>query len=780
MSPRAVDARAGARPEDWDHFAALGLTADLLPVVSDASIGISLNSTMQAAGKTPSIVGGDGLIVGLAQWTQRQSTAGNVARWRADGRLGICLQTRNVRAIDVDVPQGEQAAEIAAEIEAFILALLPRRSRPDSAKFLLAFRMGGGHRKRVIRTEHGIIEFLANGQQFVAVGRHPDGAHYRWDGAHGAGLPPEFPEITAADFSALWLHLNDRFGVAPETVGREAFGPSGAEDRDPTADDVVRYIEEHGWVLGIGREGERYVRCPWEHEHTTQSGVTASAWFPAGSGGYEQGHYRCLHAHCEHRGRGEFLAEIGYAIEDFETLTTIAIGQDGRPLAAPEGEAGGQVSTQGAEVPWPAFERVAKGARAGKILSTANNLMMALRRPDFTGWRIAHDEFRDEITIGPHDASTAGEMTAFRDDHYMRLRLSIENRGFEPISKELLRDAVALAARECTYDSARAWLHGLKWDGVPRIERFFTTYLGSKDTAYARALGLYLWTALAGRVSEPGVKADIVPILEGEQGIRKSTAVAAIAPTPDCFVEIGLADKEEDLARKMRGALVAEIAELDGLHTRAIEGIKKFITRTHEKWVPKYKEFATTFARRLVFVGTTNRDDLLADETGNRRWAPINVTRADVEAIVRDREQLWAEGFEVFGLAGVCWQGVEDLAAPAHEAYAMGDEWETAVCAWLETTDPFAEGAEADVPRGEKVFTTAQLLVGAIGMPMERVNRLAQNRVAMILRRLGYEKKPVKLGRRPVKAWVRKGAERHEWLAGGAVGGGGGAGAGDF
>ncbi|MCV5824559.1 virulence-associated E family protein, partial [Escherichia coli] len=85
------------------------------------------------------------------------------------------------------------------------------------------------------------------------------------------------------------------------------------------------------------------------------------------------------------------------------------------------------------------------------------------------------------------------------------------------------------------------------------------------------------------------------------------------------------AEKDDDLARKMRGRLVAEIGELRGLNTKELESIKAFVTRTHENWIPKYREFATQFPRRLVFVGTTNEDEFLADKTGNRRWLPVEV-----------------------------------------------------------------------------------------------------------------------------------------------------------
>ena len=141
---------------------------------------------------------------------------------------------------------------------------------------------------------------------------------------------------------------------------------------------------------------------------------------------------------------------------------------------------------------------------------------------------------------------------------------------------------------------------------------------------------------VGGRVLEPGIKADMVPILVGPQGCGKSSGVEALSPDPAFFTEISFAEKDDDLARKMRGRLVAEIGELRGLNTKELESIKAFVTRTHENWIPKYREFATQFPRRPVFVGTTNEDEFLADKTGNRRWLPVEVSKVDVKAIKRD------------------------------------------------------------------------------------------------------------------------------------------------
>jgi hypothetical protein len=175
----------GATPEAWAHFdMVLGLTADLLPVVSNPNAKVSPDSKMKALGKTPSWYNGRGEAAGIAEWTTRQSSGANIDAWMREPDYGICLQTRAVRALDIDVEDPVLAKEIedafAREVGGDHLA---RRIRHNSGKRLVAFSIpdgqGGdeGFFKRSFRLANGagLVEFLATGQQFVAVGTHTSG-----------------------------------------------------------------------------------------------------------------------------------------------------------------------------------------------------------------------------------------------------------------------------------------------------------------------------------------------------------------------------------------------------------------------------------------------------------------------------------------------------------------------------------------------------------------------------------------------------------------------------
>lgn len=306
-----MQTRYGALPEEWDQLSlALGLTSDLLPVVSNPKAAISPDSAMKSVGKTPSRYNGRRQAVGFAGWTQYTATNKDITTWRKQPDYGICIQTREVRAIDIDVEDARTADAIASAIYTQTGISLPKRTRPNSAKCLFVFSLPGDLPKRVIRLEQGIIELLASGQQFVACGTHPSGARYGWD----HGLPDTIPELTLEQVDALWEHLAHTFGTSAtvSTSPSKAKVLDSAIANDPTA----TYLLDHEWVKSTERDGRLHITCPFEHEHTTESAVSATTYFPANTGGYQHGHFDCRHAHCEHRTDDEFKAQIGIPVSD--------------------------------------------------------------------------------------------------------------------------------------------------------------------------------------------------------------------------------------------------------------------------------------------------------------------------------------------------------------------------------------------------------------------------------------------------------------------------------
>lgn len=714
----------GATPDEWFHFdLVLGRTDQLLPVVCNPGAVISPDSKLKALGKTPSRYNRDRLATGIKDWTEHVVTERDFTRWSNEPDYGICVRTgHGWLALDCDSEDEDIQADIRKTLVQLLGELPPRRWRANSNKCLYLLAVDGDFRKRIHRLagDRGIIELLANGQQFVACGTHSSGVRIEWDG----GLPEEPPAVTAGQLETLWQRLAEQL---PVSVTTEA-GSTKMRDRSTftpgATDDTAEYLDANGWTLLDGANGERYIRCPFEDGHSTGGDPTSTVYFPGGTAGFEQGHFKCLHASCAHRDDGDFLNAIGIRNDDFEDLTSTDVAE---PL------------------PLPAFER----DKWGRIEATISNAAKAVVRPDFVDIDIRFDQFRDEIMFAP---AGSGQWQAFTDADYARLRITMEKRGFKPVGRELIRDVVLLAADEQPFDSATTWLNGLEWDGVPRIETFYYTHFGTADTPYTRAVSMYMWTALAGRVLEPGVKADMVPILVGPQGCGKSSGVEALSPDPAFFTEISFAEKDDDLARKMRGRLVAEIGELRGLNTKELESIKAFVTRTHENWIPKYREFATQFPRRLVFVGTTNEDEFLADKTGNRRWLPVEVSKVDVKAIKTDLLLLWAEARETFKrLGGIQFRDAERLGASVHEQYTIKDAWLETVEKWLETPDLMTN----DIPRNCEFLRASDVLRDAIGLNPSHIGKREEMRISNVLQNCGYKRETRRVGGKLMKVWRR-------------------------
>lgn len=368
----------------------------------------------------------------------------------------------------------------------------------------------------------------------------------------------------------------------------------------------------------------------------------------------------------------------------------------------------------------------------GMVKTMMTNLCAGLMREDIVKCTLALDEFKMAIMITPEGS---GVCRPIKDTDYAKIQRNLERASFLPPGIEILRRAVDSVAEMYKYDSAKRWLGGKEWDGVPRVSRFNHLYFKTADNPYTRATSEYMWTALAGRVLVPGIQADIVPIYIGEQGMRKSSAFEAMMPMPEFYGKGNFDDDDEKRARKQRGKLIIEYAELRGLNTKDNESIRDVITTRYEEWAEKYKEHITRYPRRCIYVGTENQPEILSDPTGNRRFNPMMVLgQVDTDAIERDRDQLWAEAAVLFQRHGVMWQEAEKLAKEIHAEFSVRDGWEPKIMAWLNTVD------FDNVKNGDKPLTTYNVLTSAMDMDPQRIERRAEIRVGKILKNLGYER----------------------------------------
>ena len=374
---------------------------------------------------------------------------------------------------------------------------------------------------------------------------------------------------------------------------------------------------------------------------------------------------------------------------------------------------------------------------------------------------IGYDTFRGRIMV----MREAGHWEPIKDVDYTRLRKVLEQElAYMPVGKEMMRDALELVAEENRFDSAMIWAQSLKWDGIPRIEKFFSSYCATPDDAYTRAVGRYMWTGLAARVLDPGCQVDmVIALYSSTQGLYKSTALQSLVPDPDMFTDgLHLDQDDDNFKRMLKGKLVCEIAEMSGVSKADVIDIKRVITRRVEEFVDKWQTQPTRYPRRCMLFATTNDKHFLPrDESGQRRWLPLEIGRIEREKVALDRTQLWAEGIELWRklvasreaagstlLGGVDFEEAEQLGATRHSEHEQHDIWEETVSRWLETKK---EGQGAPKTRA---LTLAEVLSEALLIEPRQMRRVDEMRVAGVLRQLGFYKKRLIINKKQQWRWV--------------------------
>jgi hypothetical protein len=254
-----------------------------------------------------------------------------------------------------------------------------------------------------------------------------------------------------------------------------------------------------------------------------------------------------------------------------------------------------------------------------------------------------YDVFHNKVIVQGYESCTNGDVTEDLDNTLLKIREQVLRRyGFDA-GKEFLLDALKTECFNHIFDPVRDYLDGLHWDGVPRVDRWLIDYCGAEDTPLNRAFGRKVLMAAVRRVRKPGCKFDYVLVLEGPQGIGKSTMLRILEGDENFSDGEILGDEKREQQEAVQGVWLYEISELEGMRKADTTHIKLFISKTHDKARPAYGRIRVDRPRRCISIATTNEKNYLRDSTGNRRFWPVKVLRIDLSAIARDRDQLWAE-----------------------------------------------------------------------------------------------------------------------------------------
>ena len=237
------------------------------------------------------------------------------------------------------------------------------------------------------------------------------------------------------------------------------------------------------------------------------------------------------------------------------------------------------------------------------------------------------------------------------------------------------------------------YIEGLTWDGIPRIETVFSTYLGAKDSLYTREAASIMFTAAVARVFEPGIKYDLVITVIGEQGTGKSTFFKKLGRL--WFSDTFTTFQGKEAFEQIQGVWMLEMGELSGLRKTDIEAVKSFISKSEDMYRPAYGRTVEVYPRQCVFVGTTNEPDFLIDPTGNRRFIPIDshpelATKSIFDDLDNEVDQLWAEAYQIYltGRLLMMSREADTLARIEQDIHSETDDRRGIVLRFLETKLP--------------------------------------------------------------------------------------------
>ena len=304
------------------------------------------------------------------------------------------------------------------------------------------------------------------------------------------------------------------------------------------------------------------------------------------------------------------------------------------------------------------------------VWNTANAEVLLTQHPDWQGV-LGFNDFTGRRVILKAIPGSHGENRQLEDDDYTAGTSWFNRNGFPNARDTITVQAMRRACRANTFDPLFDYLDTLEWDGTARAATWLLKYGGADDTKFNREAGLRWLVSAVARAMDPGVKVDHMLVLEGPQGVGKSSGIRALAGDGDMF-----GDNLPDMTRKdaqeyVRGKWIIEVAELVAAR-REINAVKAFISRQSDEFRWSYGREVMQQPRRCVFIGSTNDDAYLRDETGNRRFWPVKVKQMDVEGLCEGSRPDLGRGLVEFYRDGVQWWMSPDMEAKAQEVRLNG------------------------------------------------------------------------------------------------------------
>lgn len=394
------------------------------------------------------------------------------------------------------------------------------------------------------------------------------------------------------------------------------------------------------------------------------------------------------------------------------------------------------------------WDRALKNKQGNLHTNFANASLTLAEDPLFKGL-LAYDEMRRAaVTLRAVPMQENPHKPGKLDDYAINGIQRCLQHWYPKLGVDITLQAIDDVAVKERFHPLRDWLNGLVWDGEPRLDMLFPAYFGATDTdpddetkaaPYLRMIGPAFLMSMVARIDRPGCQADYMIVLEGDQGTLKSTACRVLAGEyfSDNLPKLHNGDRVR-IAMHLRGRWLIEVAEMASLDRAEASDLKEFLSQVEETFVPKFGRHEVTEKRQTIFIGTTNAAQYLRDTTGARRFWPVRTGYIDIDALERDRAQLFAEAVARYRAGEPYWPSPEDEARffkPVQASRFQSDEaWESLVGDYLDN-----DRDDLGFERGPRQQTTIlEIARKALFLDAGKIGTIDQRRISSILEHKGW------------------------------------------
>jgi hypothetical protein len=394
----------------------------------------------------------------------------------------------------------------------------------------------------------------------------------------------------------------------------------------------------------------------------------------------------------------------------------------------------------------------------GRPLLTTLNTHRALAR--IPGLILRYNAFADVETVEGLGEEFDGILT---DAAVRRLRYMIENKFGFKMPKDEFHEIVSDVCRYDSFHPVKDMFEVLPdWDGVKRIDTWLRDYAGVEDNPYTRAIGRIVLVAAIRRILEPGIGfQEVLVLVSAKQGTGKTELIKTLAMNKHWYTSnMPLNASPKEVIECLSGHWLVECGEMEGLSGKTADRVKNMMSRQIDIARLSYARKTSHVKRQSIMIGTTNRIEFNADPTGGRRWWPVRVKEVDLDRLLVDRQQLWAEAL---------------IAAQARESIKLSRElWPEAERAQTTSTakDPWAEVLEDTLGDYEE----GKIKVSDVRIILEEVAQKgwgphSDARMGQAMRNMSWEKHHARLkhpldgGKKRAYAYVKgKDIKTCEWI----------------